>query len=135
MSTRWAESPFLDGHVEWRLARQHVLGLFTLDMVKPQMTKEWKEFLSYWRMDDKFVHVPIMDTHCDLPGRFFGARLKSGYEMHLSTPWWTPFCDWWQREVVTPVYGKPMLTHNLDVAIITNIHLFKLAVNYHKRQS
>lgn len=131
----WSLSPFLKGHVEWRLVRKHVLGPFSLETVKAELTKEWKEYLDTWRVDDENVHMPIMDGDCALPDRFFGARLNSGYKMYLSEEYWKPFSDWWQRMVVTPVYGAPVLTRNLGVAIITNIHLFRLALKYHGRRA
>ena len=119
----------LKGHDIWRLVRHHVLGPYSLEEMAKGLTKHWKEFMASWRIDGGGLLMPILLKQ---PDGFLGARLNSGYEMALSEECWAPFMEKWQRLVVTPVHGRPILTHNLGVAIITNIHLFQLAVRYRR---
>ena len=118
----------MKGHSEWRLVRQHVLGKFTLAEMANGLTKHWKEFIASWRIDGSGLMMPVLAYQ---PDGFLGARLNSGYEMLMNEECWAPFIEKWQREVVTPVYGRPILTHKLGVAIITNIQMFQLALKWY----
>jgi hypothetical protein len=139
----------LKNHDDWRLERAHVLGKLSLDEMAEGLPAQWQEYLASWDVDGMKVLMPMytgskieaikepnleefhVDDEFSRPS-WQGARLNSGYWMDLSITCWQPFHEKWLEAVCEPTYGFKMQTQNLDVAIITNINLFKMALKYKK---
>lgn len=126
----------LEGHTEWALVRPHVLGHLSLEEMAMGLPGPWQEFLASWWVEGPKVHMPVVTRHeprdrQDIPENFLGAKLNSGFMLELSEKGWKPFYDKWNREVAVPLYGREIYTANLGPAILTNIHLFRLALKYH----
>lgn len=133
------QTTILEGHKTWTLVRPHVLGWMSLEEAAMGLPGPWQEYLASWWVEGSKVHMPVitLDEREKVPGLpegFLGAKLNSGYLMHLDGErdgdCWKPFYDKWNREVAVPLYGREIHTQNLGAAILTNIHLFRMALRY-----
>lgn len=124
----------LEGHKTWELVRPHVLGHLSIDEMATGLPGPWQEFLASWRVEGPVLYLPILHRETPIDSdTFLGARLKSGYEMHLNEKCWAPFFEKWITEVCVPLYGRAIYT-KLGPAILTNIHLFRMAYKYQQYQ-
>jgi hypothetical protein len=118
----------LEHHKYWELVRPHVLGHLSIDEMKMGLPGPFQELMSHWWVEGPKLHIPAYDLRVE--DHDLTVTLRSGYKVQCGDKLWDAFYEKWLTEVCVPLYGKEIRTKNLGAAILTNIHLFRMAAKY-----
>lgn len=123
------KNDILEHHKYFECVRPHMLGHLTIDEMATGLPGPFQEYMSHWWVEGHKLHVPAYDERIEDHNLF--STLRSGYKIQIGDEAWSAYIEKWQKEVCVPLYGKEIRTHKLGAAILTNIHLFRLAHKYY----